>query len=512
MTAADDLGKLITIINTKYHEDPRTIGALKAAIAKDAFSDASKDLAKPKPIRSYRLVYDSPSTQFESLYFWILDFMRERGENVQKLTDNFTASTGSGHFGEMGQRATRMQEEGMKIMGMLNQVVKTIINLIYDLKEWEIRLAHYDDAKSDDKVKKEAGMLALKQVWLDNVDMKRGRGSIHQMTVELGYSTLREVFMIANSEKEVTDMAGKDGIINDQVKRILIPRISEFLKWKDYSEKELRKRFAIEKTYLKAEVASLQLYTSWVRPYLKAAEDLRQRGFEKGDNDMGSNPALVNIFNTALFEVLIMGKSEFKIESAVSQRKMPASFLNYKQKRKYYRCNVVDFVFRGIPQKITQQSYGFGGRMEMTFSTYILNDDELKLLKKAWDKTSVEAALRIASDTTAESLKQLKEDIDKYTKDDEQVKKDEEKNKKDKKESDVNPFSALFDLFKKTEKKKDKKEIETPGDIKGDDYIEGQIRALAKTDAVESLYILYDVYKKAHGHFSSFEPFEPAKK
>ena len=61
----------------------------------------------------------------------------------------------------------------MKILGGLNQVVKSALNLISDLKEFEMRLEHYDDSKSEDKEKKEAGMLALQQIWLDNVDLKK---------------------------------------------------------------------------------------------------------------------------------------------------------------------------------------------------------------------------------------------------------------------------------------------------------------------------------------------------
>jgi HD superfamily phosphohydrolase YqeK len=37
--------------------------------------------------------------------------------------------------------------------------------------------------------------------------------------------------------------------LNDRVKRILEPRIAEFLQWKEISEQELRKRFNIEKNY-----------------------------------------------------------------------------------------------------------------------------------------------------------------------------------------------------------------------------------------------------------------------
>jgi hypothetical protein len=234
-----------------------------------------------EPISSHKITFESQQAQLEPIYYWILDFLQDGGWDTKKITDNFTASPGSGNFAEFGQRATRMQEEGMKILGGLNQVIKACINLIYDLKEFELRLKHYDDVKSDNKEKAEAGMLALKQIWLDSVDLKRGRGSIHQMAAELGYTTLREAFMMANNLDDLKRMNDEnDGIINDQVLRILIPRLKEFSDWREYSEKELRKRMNIEKNYLRSQIETVKLYSVWMKPYLKAAEDLRQRGFE----------------------------------------------------------------------------------------------------------------------------------------------------------------------------------------------------------------------------------------
>ena len=82
------------------------------------------------------------------------------------------SSPGSGHFADMGQRATRLQEEGMKILGGLNQVIKSSLNLVYDLKEFEIRLDHYKDAKSEDPKKAEEGLLALKQFDIHHGNLK----------------------------------------------------------------------------------------------------------------------------------------------------------------------------------------------------------------------------------------------------------------------------------------------------------------------------------------------------
>ena len=479
---------------------------LKEAIAKVmSASRKPKELAKMgmydfdkgekgafKPISSYKLSFDSQQNQLEPTYYWILDWLGERGWDLKKIVDNFMASPGSGQFSDMSMRATKMQEEGMKILGGLNQVVKSVLNLVYDLKEFELRLLHYDDAKSDDKKIKEEGMLALKQIWLDNVDLKRGRGSIHQMAMELGFTTIREVFMMANSQEDLKKMNSDDsGLINDQVMRILIPRLSEFLKWVDYSEKEMRKRFSIEKNYLKSQVETIKLYSAWMKPYLVAAEKLRQKGFD-------NHSALVNAFSTSMFELQLFGKQGVEVEEVYDG--------NYKTKRGYNKVMIISFTFRGhVSQKTTQKGdYGFamGGKVDMIFDCYALNDEELATAEKILADADMEKSMEFSMDVAGEALADLKEDLDYFlmNKEDKE-KKDAETKKEKEKNEDINPFAALFGFGgkrKKETKSKDEKIILAPEKIKNDNFVEKMMRAEAAKGAARWLYLAYDIYKKAH--------------
>ena len=449
-----------------------------------------------KPVASYKLGFDSQQNQLEPDYYWLLDFLAQVGWSSKKIVDNFMASPGSGQFSEMNTKATKLQEEGMKILGGLNQVIKSVLNLIYDLKEFELRLAHYDDFNSSDPNKKSEGLLALKQIWLDNVDLKRGRGSIHQMSVELGFTTLREAFMIANTQEDLKKMNSDSGggLINDQVMRILVPRLSEFLKWAEYSEKELRKRFSIEKNYLKSQVETIKLYSAWMKPYLVAAEKLRQKGFDK-------NAALVNAFSTSMFELQLFGKKSVKVGDVYNG--------NYKSKRNYNKVLIIGLEFRGhVSQRVTQKGdYGFamGGRVDMTFDCYSLNDEELAAAWDLLEKSDMEETLELSGDVAGEALKALKEDLDYFLMDKEEKKKIEEKTESEKKAkknaNDVNPISALFGLGKikvKKSKPKDEKTVLAPEDIKKDNFVENMMRAAAAAEAADALYLVYDVYKKAH--------------
>ncbi|MBI2449718.1 hypothetical protein HYV49_05475 [Candidatus Pacearchaeota archaeon] len=360
-----------------------------------------------EPDAEHQLIYDSPSDTLEPIYFWILDLINGMfSGNVEKLVDNFASSHGSGHFSELGQKATRMQDEAMKILGAINQVLKSIINILYDLREFEMRLHHYDDANSSDEKIKESGNIALKQIWMDNVDIKKGRASINNLsTAELMFTTLRDAFMSANSVKKADSLD-----LNDRVKRILKARLSEFLIWKETSEKELRKRFEIEKTYLKSQVGTLQLYTRWVKPYLKTATLLEMKETK--------SPELVTAFNTILLELTLFAKKPIKIEEeALQEGTLPIPFAEMKFKRNYYYCMIIDFSFRGIPQRVTQRGdYTFGGKTTISFKAYAMNDDEIMLLKKKLEESDFEDALKLADMVTSESLETLKEQIDYYLK------------------------------------------------------------------------------------------------
>jgi len=220
----------------------------------------------------FLLGYDSIAEGLEPVYFWLLDFLRNMPPaglryEVDKTKEDFEASVGSAFFGDIGTRATRMQEQAMKMMGTINTVIRSIINLIYDLKEFKIRLDTYDELKSEDEERRKTAELGLKQLWLDNVDIKRGRGAIHALAQQLNFVTIRDAFLYAKDSKQVDTID-----LNDRVKRILKPRLEEYNKWKEYSERELRKRFNIERSYLKSQVGALKLYADWTKPYLVAAQ------------------------------------------------------------------------------------------------------------------------------------------------------------------------------------------------------------------------------------------------
>lgn len=451
------------------------------------YANPFKKVGLKAPIEKHSLSYDAFGENLEPIYFWILDnlYTEFKAKEVEKLIDNFASSPGSGHFSEMGGKATRMQEEAMKILGAANQVIKSILNIIYDLKEFRLRLDVYDRYKNGSVEDKKAGLLSLKQIWMDTVDMKRGNGSLNGLAQQLNFVTIRDAFMAADSVKQVGDMD-----LNERVKRILEQRISEFFDWLDKSEKELRKRYEIEKTYLKGQVNTVQLYAKWAKPYLSAASQLEQRANP-------SSAALVTAFNTAIFELVLIGKGEYKPEEDVDKGDLPKIFRDTKM-NKYYPIIIVELKFRSVPERAGQQGYGFRGKVEIVFTSYALRDDEFKILKEQVRKDDMGDVLNWIEGSTEESLKQIQDEIDYFLKDlDEKPK----SNVEEKKEEDTNPFSALASIFKKEKKKVEKKENEKPGVLKlgeKDSDMESVVRSLAIIEARKNCRKFYDSYKKAH--------------
>ena len=428
-----------------------------------------------KPETTHKIVYDSAADTLEPIYFWTLDLMNDFGLKPEKLIDNFMSSPGSGHFGEMGQRASVMQQQGAATMERVNAILRSVLNLIYDLKEFKVRLQSYSDLK--DPVKKESAILSLKQIWLDKVDINKQNSSIKAMAMGItGFQTLLDAFMFA---KTVEDAQKID--LNERVKKILVQRVYEFNNWLKESETELRKRYQLERNYLKSQVNSLKLYSRWAKPYLKASMQLEQK-------EGGRNPALVKSFSTTIFELTLLGKTLVKL---------PPELSKVKTRRNYYACILVDFNFRGIPQKVNQRGdFAFGGRTEITFRGYALNEDELQRLEYELDKSDIGDVLGLIEGATTESLGLLQKEIDDFLDEKEQEEKGETK-----KVSGENPFSALLGLYNKKIETKPKKEEDKRGrPIKKDDWVESNhLRKIAKNKAASTTFTIYDIYKKAHG-------------
>lgn len=462
--------------------DWNDIGYNKLEYRPSTFAPGEK-LALKRPIQQYQLAYDASSESLETIYYWILDnIVVTEFRTVEKIIDNFISAPGSGHFSEMGAKATRMQEEGMKLLANANNVIRSILNIIYDLKEFKIRLAVYDDYRSSDPKKKQGAIYSLKQIWMDGVDIKKGTTSLKGLVQQFDYVTIIDAFMATNSLEELDKVD-----LNERVKRILSQRISEYNRWIEESERELRKRFEVEKIYLKSQVSAVQLYARWAKPYLKWARQLEQNA--------SPTASLVNSFNTTLLELSIIALRTYDPKEDVDKDDLPKIFLKFmaeKTVRKYISIMLLELKYRSYPERTPNSGYGFRGRVDMKFTPYALSEEELKILKKELEKDDVDDVFRLVEGATTESLGKLKEDVDEFLSD-APIKRTEEKKKESK--SDDNPFSALFSGLNFTAfKSSDSKSKLVVPDTDAEEIIRGQ----AIIEARKRTRTFYNFYKRMH--------------
>ncbi|MCX8158866.1 MAG: hypothetical protein N3D20_01070 [Candidatus Pacearchaeota archaeon] len=471
--------------------------ANKAKLIESLWFDLDAIISKPmdapglkNPIEQHSITYEVSGQSIEQLYFWLHDYLYNTSEygKAEKILDNFIASPGSSYFAELTVKTRTMQEEAMKILGAINQVVKSVLNITYDLKEFKTRLKYYDELK--DEKTRDGALISLKQIWLDQVDIKRGNTSIKALAVSgaqaPNFVMLIDAFMAAKSSEDAKKMD-----LNEIVKRILVSRYQEFENWLKESEKELRKRYEIEKAYLKSQYNTLQLYARWVKPYLRAARLLEQRAEHPS--------AIVSLFETSYFELALLGMADYNVLSDIGKGELPKIFALHKT-RKYFPCVLVELKFRTYPssERTQRGGHAFIGQAQITFTSFSLNEDEIKLLKNQLEKDNFKDLIQLTEGATTESIEQLKYDVEEFL---EEPKKEEKKEEKE-----VNPFSALFSIFKKekteTSKEKKKEEDIALKPIKSDDAFEKVIRSQTAIEGRRKCRKFYESFKKTYGMFS----------
>ncbi len=482
---------------SKIKDSKDKVGYLKEFLEDEDYKDKRKDLVKEyvplllkEPLISYNLIYDSLNEGLEPIYFWVLDFMSDSspaglGLNVWKGPEEFEASVTSGYFGEMGQRSTLMQQKAMEYLGTVNNLIKSILNLIYDLKEFEIKLKPYDELRDENlnQEQKRAALHSLKGVWMDQVDARKGRGSINLLVQDLQFITLRDAFFYIDKPEQVN----KDLDLNERVKNILRRKLEEFDAWKIYSEKEIRKRYEIEKIYLKSQYGTLKIYGNWIKPYLIAAQRLKMRDTtSKGL----MNPNIVNAFSNMEIEIKIYGKKEIK-PSAIHE-----SFKEIELDKKYYSIIEIIMKFRSVPSSLSGQGgrqYIHAGRTDIAFNAFAIDNVDLEAL----ESFELYEDIDLIDEYVGGSLKRLEEELDQYLR---EPAKASTKKKEKIKPFIENPFRGLFDGFK---------EIYDPlkGAIlpkrRGPGIAYKELEEVTTEKSKDQAYKIYNAYKKTHGMLST---------
>lgn len=429
-----------------------------------------------------KIILETMGGNLEKYYYWLLNFLGKNGKLAYDIiwkTEEKAASVFSALFGEMGMRKTTLEKRAMEIFQIVNTVIQSINRILYDLREYDRLLKIHADMKSSNKDNAEASRLSAKRIFMDEVDIKKGRGSINQLSAgQLEFVTLRDAFMKANSMSDIRDLD-----LNDRVRRILMDRIKEYLDWLPEWETQLKQQKSLLLSYLKSQHDAFRLYIRWLEPYLKSIKRLEFTDPSKFKNALidvfDTNIIVLDVFGvgnswTGFYDEILQGwapgkgfpmtikeaevqryrgidtGSEEEMERADIKKRMLMGPLGKKLVRLKFTFTAKPFL---MSRDAGHGAYRQMGHLKMEFFAHGFDEAKFeKLIKIKEELEKEEENLLIASATG--SLKAIQKDLDHYIK--------EFEGKKEKKVKEKRPlmFTEIFDSLKRMKFTSEKKEGE----------------------------------------------------
>ncbi len=350
----------------------------------------------PAPLLKHRISYQVPDLSIEEPYFWVLDTLRMFFPIVDKLEDSFSASENSAFFGVTQQRLGIQQDKVGQYLATIGKMVKELFQMIRELRILDERLAYYRKSKAEVskpiEQRRKKDEITLKGIFIDLVQGGgKSPASVYGMARELEFVTLPDLFFdtppLRENELEtyVDNLKG----FNDAVLRVLKRHLNHFSMWKQrtHQEHETRKEFMLN--YLNQHYEIIQMYITWIKPYLKTAQRLSMKGKHQDSAD------LVSSFEGAMMDVEFLGYN-------------PGS----------QTCVLVTFNYRTRPHmKFVQEGYQRGpvhvGKMDMEIRLYDWNYEQVMSYKKLKEK-EVFALIGDISGSIQESMDALGGDLKKY--------------------------------------------------------------------------------------------------
>ncbi|MDD5331648.1 MAG: hypothetical protein PHE43_02405 [Candidatus Nanoarchaeia archaeon] len=461
-----------------------------------------------KLVKKQQFIIENPYEGVEGNYFWFVGFMRDAMHlNIEKTSDVFTATEGSSFFGDLSSRRSILQEKTANYIGLIATMSKTLFQIVREVRILKERLSYYEDAKkyySNNPKERDAGdaaEVALKSIWVDMVEGGiQNAGSVYGLASKVGFYTLPDFFfrVHAKSKDDVGSKVKNIEGINEKLKEVLQRKLYQYYTWKEKTYDELKTREKFTLKYLSQQYDAMKLYASWIKPYLRSLGKLDIGGKINSLKD----PNLVTAFETSQIELeLIATQKDFRRTTDYGLVKT-----EYKNVIPLIR---IKFKFTTIPQMNFQVGYQKGpihgglSMIELEGYTPKKEDYEKYIEKKENEEFEIIKSIDNTLESLGDELKNYLREADNLI----MKKKDEEaaKNKKEE-EKEPGPFKALVMGFKQL---KDSTKKIVPSMIPGKGNKEEKLSYLALKEEKksaeeigETLYNIYDVYKKSHGMLS----------
>ena len=253
--------------------------------------------------------------QFQSEYMSVGQMFGSLGYSSLKTNETIDPSAISNLMNIYLDKKKTLEDRTMQLLGSINTVLKSIIALTYELKELDKNLQFYDLSKSKEKEKAEAAELALKRIFLDNVDARKGGASLSSLSRSAsqaqgggpGFIDIVAVFYTVKSLKDVANLQR-----NEQYKNILKNRYIEYEGWKDINGKDLKNRKMMLLQYLKSQMSSFNMYVEWTSQYMSILKRIGLKGPMQG-KDLLKAPSQ-DIFETSVFTINLTGFKKIYIK------------------------------------------------------------------------------------------------------------------------------------------------------------------------------------------------------
>ncbi|MFH1133756.1 MAG: hypothetical protein V1735_04645 [Nanoarchaeota archaeon] len=451
----------------------------------------------PEAVNRYWLIFETHAQSIEEMYYWILEWVQfNQGyphQDIEKITDVFTASEQSAFFGASQQRLGLQQDKVSQFLATVGKMVKELFQLVRELRIIDERLAYYRDSYKEGSRGAESAEITLKGIWIDLVEQGgKNPASVYGMARELQFITLPDLFFKIHPQtgEEVDPMVDKLEF-NRKVKEVLKRKLRTYIEWKKATFKELEVKRMFTLKYLRQHYDIIHLYMAWVRPYLRNIKRLQMGDFTK-------SPDLISAFEGSIVELEFLAKKfpqRFEVEREPKVNEL------------VYSVVLATFYYRTRPSMSYQQEgYQRGplhvGKTEVTLRAYAWTKEEIESYKKFREEEDFELMMQVDSSLKA-AMEALGGEMEKYLKEagdtlHESYKKGIEPKKEVKKgTSPADPFlSVLFGFGEivgsffgnKTGKGKEK-----------DKYWVEHERKTAGNEAKWNIWYVYKDYKKTHG-------------
>jgi len=344
----------------------------------------------------YRIIWETFQRPIESFYFFLVDQFKDLGFGIiEKITDVFAASEQSSFYGVQQQRIGLHQDKIAQFLRGISELIRGLFQITREIRIIDERLQYYTDTKSKDPRRYDPAEIALKGLYVDLVEGgTKNAASVFGMARELQFTTLPDLFFSTHPRTKDDIKKVVDNLkFNKKVKEVLKRKLYSYMTWRDATHKEMQTRRKHTIKYLRQHYDVIQLYMTWVKPYLKQVNRLSQ------DSKKLDSPDLVAAFEGSMIELELIGRA------------LPQG------NSKYFATIICNVMYRTSPTMPFQQDYQRGplhqGKVDITWRYYAWTEEDVKRYKAMRQEESFELISNVNESIQA-AMDELGDDLRGY--------------------------------------------------------------------------------------------------